>query len=157
MSFQIRQATIHDLDVLVPLFDGYRQFYKQPSDPARARTFLAERFAHHESLILLACDERGDGLGFTQLYPLFSSVRTVRTYLLNDLFVVVEARRDGVAKALLIAAADYTRALGAVSLSLSTARDNAPAQALYESLGWQRDQEFCEYGLVLKDALINAT
>ena len=149
MSFKIRQATIHDLDVVVPLFDGYRQFYKQASDPARARCFLAERFAHHESLILLACDDRGVGLGFAQLYPLFSSVRAVRTYLLNDLFVVIQARRHGVAKALLIAAADQARALGAASMSLATALDNAPAQALYESLGWQRDQGFCEYGLTL--------
>jgi ribosomal protein S18 acetylase RimI-like enzyme len=150
MSFQIRQATIHDLDVLVSLFDGYRQFYQQPSDPVRARTFLAERFAHHESLILLACNESGEGLGFVQLYPLFSSVRAVRTYLLNDLFVAANVRRLGVAKALLIAAADDARALGAASLSLTTALDNLPAQALYESLGWQRDQGFFEYGLVLK-------
>jgi GNAT superfamily N-acetyltransferase len=149
MSFQIRQATVHDLDVLVPLFDGYRQFYKQPSDPARARHFLTERFAHHESLILLACDDRGAGLGFTQLYPMFSSVRAVRSYLLNDLFVVAEARRHGVAKALLMAAADQARALGAASMSLATALDNTAAQALYESLGWQREQGFCEYGLTL--------
>ena len=105
MSFQIRQATILDLDTLAPLFDGYRQFYRQPADLARARDFLAERFRHHESLILLARDEHGAGLGFTQLYPLFSSVRTVRTWLLNDLFVVVQARRQGVASALLRAAA----------------------------------------------------
>lgn len=149
MSFQIRQATVHDLDVLVPLFDGYRQFYKQPSDPARARHFLTERLAHHESLILLACDDRGAGLGFTQLYPMFSSVRAVRSYLLNDLFVVAEARRHGVAKALLMAAADQARALGAASMSLATALDNTAAQALYESLGWQREQGFCEYGLTL--------
>ena len=45
--------------------------------------------------------------------------------------------------------ADQARALGAASLSLSTALDNAPAQALYESLGWQRDSQFCEYGLTL--------
>ncbi|MGH8158292.1 MAG: GNAT family N-acetyltransferase [Rhodanobacter sp.] len=149
MSFQIRHASIDDLDTLVPLFDGYRQFYKQASDPARARAFLAERLAKHESQILLALDDAGAGLGFTQLYPLFSSVRAVRTYLLNDLFVVATARRQGVAKALLVAAADHARSLRAASLSLSTALDNAPAQALYESLGWQRDQGFCEYSLVL--------
>jgi GNAT superfamily N-acetyltransferase len=149
MSFQIRQATILDLDTLAPLFDGYRQFYGQPADLARAHDFLAERFRHHESLILLARDEHGGGLGFTQLYPLFSSVRTVRTWLLNDLFVVAAARRQGVAKALLVAAADHARSLGAASLSLSTALGNTPAQALYESLGWQRDQGFCEYGLAL--------
>lgn len=149
MDFHVRPTTIHDLDILVPLFDGYRQFYGQPSDPAKARDFLAARFAHHESLILLACDRSGGGLGFTQLYPLFSSVRAVRTYLLNDLFVASAARRQGVANALLDAAAEHARALGAASLSLSTALDNAPAQALYESLGWQRDRQFCSYDLAL--------
>jgi GNAT superfamily N-acetyltransferase len=149
MNIQIRQATIHDLDVLVPLFDGYRQFYKQTSDLTTARAFLSERFTYHESVILLARDEQEKGLGFTQLYPLFSSVRAVRTYLLNDLFVVADARRHGVAKALMLASAEHARALGAASLSLATALDNSPAQALYESLGWQRDTQFCEYGLVL--------
>lgn len=149
MNVQIRQATIHDLDVLVPLFDGYRQFYQQASDQTLARTFLSERFAHHQSLILLACDAQQRGLGFTQLYPLFSSVRAVRTYLLNDLFVVPDARRHGVAKALMTASAEHVRALGAASLSLATALDNTAAQALYESLGWQRDRQFCEYGLAL--------
>jgi GNAT superfamily N-acetyltransferase len=150
MSFQIRQATIHDLDLLVPLFDGYRQFYAQPSDLALARTFLCERFAHHESLILIACDDRNNGLGFTQLYPLFSSVRAVRIYLLNDLFVASGARRRGVASALLDASVECARAVGAASLSLSTAIDNLPAQTLYESQGWHRDLGFYEYKLALR-------
>jgi GNAT superfamily N-acetyltransferase len=149
MSIQVRQATVHDLDVLVPLFDGYRQFYGKPSDPEGARAFLGARFAYQQSLVLLACDARGAGLGFTQLYPLFSSVRMARTWLLNDLFVAAPARRQGVAAALLREAAAQARALGASSLSLSTALDNAPAQALYESLGWQRDRQFCEYTLTL--------
>lgn len=149
MNVQIRQATIHDLDVLVPLFDSYRQFYQQASDLALARTFLSERFAHHESLILLAGDAQQRGLGFIQLYPLFSSVRAMRTYVLNDLFVAKDARRHGVAKSLMLAAADHARALGAANLSLTTALDNTPAQTLYKSLGWQRDRQFCEYGLAL--------
>ncbi|OOG52613.1 GNAT family N-acetyltransferase [Rhodanobacter sp. B05] len=149
MTLQIRPAKFPDLDVLVPLFDGYRQFYRQATDPTRARNFLSERLSRHESEILLALDDSGTGLGFTQLYPLFSSVRAVRTFLLNDLFVVASARRQGVARALLLAAADHARGLGAASLSLSTALDNLPAQTLYESLGWRRDQGFCEYGLVL--------
>ncbi|MBB5357653.1 ribosomal protein S18 acetylase RimI-like enzyme [Rhodanobacter sp. ANJX3] len=149
MSLQIRLAQLADLDLLVPLFDGYRQFYRQPSNPALARDFLSERMARHESEILLALDDTGSSLGFTQLYPLFSSARAVRIYLLNDLFVANSARRQGVGQALLIAAADHARHLGAASLSLSTAHDNLPAQALYESLGWKRDTEFREYGLVL--------
>ena len=149
MRFEVRQATIYDLDTLVPLFDGYRQFYQQTSDLARARAFLAERFTHHESVILLACDEHGTGLGFTQLFPLFSSVSTARIYLLNDLFVASEARKHGVGKALLDASAEHARALGAARLWLQTALDNTPAQALYESAGWKRGTEFCDYGLML--------
>lgn len=149
MTVSVRQATVHDLDTLVPLFDGYRQFYGKHPDPTGARTFLSQRFAHHQSLILLARDEAGTGLGFTQLYPLFSSVRMVRTYLLNDLYVALAARRRGIAASLLREAAAHAKALGAASLSLSTALDNAPAQALYESLGWQQERQFCEYALTL--------
>lgn len=76
-------------------------------------------------------------------------MRLVRTWLLNDLFVAPAARGGGVGRALLQAAAAQARVRGAASLSLSTALDNAPAQALYESLGWVRDTRFCEYGLTL--------
>ncbi|WP_017462754.1 GNAT family N-acetyltransferase [Dyella ginsengisoli] len=148
MTLSVRIADTHDLDRLAPLFDAYRQFYRQPADLVRARDFLAERMARQESLVLLA-ELDGEAIGFTQLYPLFSSVRTVRTWLLNDLFVAPSARRSGAGRALLQAAAEQARARGAASLSLSTALDNAPAQALYESLGWVRDTQFCEYGLTL--------
>jgi ribosomal protein S18 acetylase RimI-like enzyme len=149
MTFQVRHATIHDLDTLAPLFDAYRQFYGQPADLALARRFLAERFQHHESVLLLALDEQGCGLGFTQLYPLFSSVRATRRYLLNDLFVQPEARRYGVAAALIHAAAEHGRAMGVSGMSLSTAHDNLPAQRLYESLGWVRDEQYREYNIAL--------
>lgn len=149
MSILVRPATLHDLDALVPLFDGYRQFYGKPSDAQGAREFLTVRLRLNESQILIARDAHGEPLGFTQLYPLFSSVRMVRTWLLNDLFVAAHARRQGVAKALLEAAAVYARKSGVASLSLSTAHDNLPAQALYESLGWQRDTQFREYNLTL--------
>ena len=149
MSITVRQATIHDLDLVAPLFDSYRQFYDRPADLGLAKRFLRERFQHHESVLLLAVNEQGVGIGFTQLYALFSSVRAARTYLLNDLFVVPEARRAGVAVALMREAADFARAMGAVGMSLSTAHTNASAQRLYESLGWKRDEQFREYNLVL--------
>ena len=149
MSFAIHPATLHELDALVPLFDGYRQFYGQASDEAQARDFLTARLRLGESTILLARDAQGVALGFTQLYPLFSSVRMVRTWLLNDLYVAPAARRLGVARALIEAAMAKAKAHGVASLSLSTAHDNLAAQALYESLGWRRDTQYREYGLVL--------
>jgi len=149
MKAAIRQATVHDLDAVAPLFDAYRQFYGKAPDLQRARDFLAERFAHHESVVFLALDELGSSIGFTQLYRVFSSVSATRKYLLNDLYVVAGARRSGAARQLLTTAAEFARANGAASLSLSTAVDNLPAQQLYASLGWVRDEGFYEYNLAL--------
>lgn len=149
MRFHVRRADMREIDVLVPLFDEYRQFYRQPSNVAHARTFLADRLEQRQSVVLLAWSDDGRGVGFAQLYPLFSSVRMVRIYLLNDLFVATDARRQGVGRNLLEASAEQARELGAASLCLQTERCNTAAQALYESLGWTRDEHFYEYDLAL--------
>ena len=146
---EVRQAGIADLDALAPLFDAYRQFYKRPSDTQAAHEFLLQRFRHQQSVIFVAHDEEGQAIGFTQLYPLFSSLTLARTFVLYDLFVTPSARRSGAGRQLLQAAADYGRAVGAGALELSTATDNVPAQRLYESEGWVRDTAFYVYGLGL--------
>jgi GNAT superfamily N-acetyltransferase len=145
----VRQATVDDLDVLVPLFDAYREFYRQPSDRERAKRFLLERFEHNQSVIFLSF-EGATAIGFTQLYPSFSSGAMARIFILNDLFVAPEARRHGAGAALLLAAAEYARRAGALRLVLSTEVTNATAQSLYEKLGWKRDTAFCVYQLPLK-------
>ena len=146
----IRQATLDDLDTVAPLFDGYRQFYGRSADLPLARSFLFERLVHRQSVIFLAFATQQRAVGFTQLFPSFSSVSAARVFILNDLFVCQDARRCGVASALLRAAADFGRAAGAVRLQLSTATTNESAQALYESEGWQRDQAFYVFSLPLQ-------
>ena len=136
MPLAIKRATLDDLDAVVPLFDAYRRFYEQPTDEARGRDFLTARINANESVILLATD--GDrAIGFTQLYPMFSSVRTGRLWVLNDLYVDAGARRSGAGRALLDAAADFARNDGAVGIVLETTRDNATARALYRNAGWE--------------------
>ena len=139
MDVAIRRATPADLDAVAALFDAYRRFYGQPGDVPRAHAFLAERIGRDESVVLLA-EDAGTTLGFTQLYPLFSSVRTGRSWLLNDLYVAEDARRRGVGRALLDAAATFARDDGAAGLMLETSRDNAPARALYRDAGWHEDE-----------------
>ena len=138
MSIITRRATLADLDAIAPLFDAYRQFYGQASDMPRAREWLSDRMQAGESVVLLA-EHDGRPSGFVQLYPMFSSVRTARLWILNDLFVASDARRGGVARALLDAAAQFARDDGAAGLMLETGRDNAPARALYRAAGWQED------------------
>ena len=148
-SCEVRSAGRDDLPALAALFDDYRVFYGQPSDPVRAGAFLRERLERGDSQLLLALDAQGGALGFVQLYPSFTSVGTAPIEILNDLFVVPAARGHGVARALLRRAADDARSRGAVKLVLSTAVDNAPAQALYASEGWERDSGFVEFARTL--------
>ena len=144
----VQRAGLDDLDALAPLFDQYRGFYHQPSDVALARRFLSQRLERNESVVFIA---RLDGrpAGFTQLYPMFSSVRAARVWVLNDLFVVQDARRHGVAQALIEAAAGFARNDGAIRLELETMPDNRIAQTLYEAGGWQRYDDTLRYHLPL--------
>ncbi len=145
---QIRRAHIHDLGLISPLFDLYRQFYEQVSNLAMAENFLAQRLQHNESVIFLAFD--GDAaVGFTQLYPGFSSVSMARTFLLNDLYVVASHRRLGVGALLLKAAVAHAQSAQAVRISLTTNVANKTAQAVYEAQGWEREQAFLTYNFKL--------
>lgn len=141
MNVSVRQAGLNDTDAIAPLFDAYRQFYGKESDLPLARAFIRERLALLESVIFLAENVRGETIGFTQLYPSFSSVSACRTWILNDLFVLPSARGTGTGSALLDAAKAHALASGAKRLDLATAHDNA-AQKLYESHGYVRDDGF---------------
>jgi GNAT superfamily N-acetyltransferase len=148
-SVQVTRAAVDDVETVALLFDAYRQFYQQPGDLDGARTFLAERLESGESVIFLARLDDGTPAGFTQLYPIFSSTSMQRAWLLNDLFVAPAARRAGVGRALLKRAHAFARETNSKELMLQTAVDNLPAQRLYESLGWQRDNDFYVYMLTV--------
>lgn len=134
------------VDLVAPLFDAYRQFYGQAPDIDRARQFLLERLQKYQSVIF-AVVESDRALGFTQLYPSFSSVSMKPIWILNDLYVADFARRRGVGAQLLLAAKEHALQTGAVRLELTTAIDNTTAQALYEKLGWRKDTTYFRYEL----------
>jgi ribosomal protein S18 acetylase RimI-like enzyme len=149
-KLKTRLAKSADLDVIAPLFDAYRQFYEKPADLALARRYLAERFQRRESVIYVAENERGEIVGFTQLYPAFCSVLADRTYVLYDLFVTPAARGTGAGRALMEAAERHGRETGAARLELQTAKTNKVGQSLYESCGWERDEAFYVYSKSLR-------
>ena len=146
----VRRATVSDLDLLAPLFDAYRQFYRKAADLSLARRFLLERFQHNESVVFLALGEDGSAAGFTQLFPSFSWGSASRILILNDLFVAHTFRRMGVGRSLLHAAASFGKTVGAVRLSLSTEVTNKAARALYETSGWKPQTDFCVYDFFLR-------
>ena len=139
----IIRADIEHLEDIVPLFNSYRIFYKQDSDIISAKQFLKERILNNESIIYIAYLEK-EAVGFTQLYPLFSSVSMKSIYLLNDLYAKSNYRGKGIGEALINKAKTLCEAQQNKGFALQTAADN-PAQKLYERLGFIKDRDLYYY------------
>ena len=148
-ALEIRQAGIADVSAVAQLFDQYRQFYAQAPNLALATQFIGERISKQGSVIFVA-EIAGEIVGFCQLYPTFCSVEAAKIAVLYDLFVAQSARKTGLGAALMLAAQAYAQTQGFARLDLSTAKTNINAQALYESLGWQRDEQFYYYSLAIQ-------
>ena len=137
----VRRAKKKDIEQLSVLFDKYRIFYKRQPDMENAKAFLKKRMKRKESVIFVA-EERKELIGFTQLFPIFSSTNMMRTWLLNDLYVNERARGKGAATALLNAAKEFGKETNSKWLLLQTAADNFTAQNVYEKNGWIKETDF---------------
>jgi ribosomal protein S18 acetylase RimI-like enzyme len=145
---EVFQARFEHLEEVSKLFDQYRVFYKSSSDLESAKKFIQERLQKDDSMIFVVSNE-GYLVGFTQLYPSFSSVSMKRVWILNDLFVEESYRKKGIAKSLISAAENFAKETGAARIILSTQVSNITAQSLYESLGYIKNKDFYHYALQL--------
>ncbi|WP_442893604.1 GNAT family N-acetyltransferase [Bacillus sp. 2205SS5-2] len=143
-NIKLKRATKADLPILVDLFDQYRVWYKQTSDKIGARQYLSDRIEKKESVIFLVV-ENEIGLGFTQLFPSFSSVTMQQLWILNDLFIREETRGRGVGSMLIQQAKEYSIETNAKGIILETDDDNFQAQQLYDRTGFKRDTAFRYY------------
>jgi len=134
--FNIQKAGLNELEPLAELFDQYRVFYQKSSDREGAKKFLGERISNNDSKIFVCMDEAGELRGFVQLYPLFSSTRMKKLWLLNDLFVAERFRGRGYSVALIDRAKELCISTGACGLMLETAKDNIIGNELYPKTGF---------------------
>ena len=149
---RILQARPEHLDLLTPLFIAYREFHGQPTLPDTSRSFLAERLQQQDSVIYLAlADDEDQLLGFCQLFPSFSSLTLRRVWILNDIYVAEDARRQLVADRLLQTAKKMAKDTNAIRLRVATSQNNLAAQKTYESIGFREDTVFKNYTLELGD------
>jgi GNAT superfamily N-acetyltransferase len=136
----IRKANLSDIPTLSILFDLYRVWYNKPTDLQAAQQFLTDRLSREESVIFVA--EANDTIvGFTQLYPLFSSTRMKRLWLLNDLFVSAEERGKGYSKLLIEAAKGLCRQTDGCAVMLETQKSNDIGNQLYPATGFELNTE----------------
>lgn len=152
-NITIKQLGLTDAHLVVGLFNQYRIFYKQFSDIGMAKAFIDERLQHNESVIFVAFDDDNQQpVGFTQLYPKYSSVRLSKNWILNDLYVAEDYRKQGIGEKLIKTAMDFAKTNGSTFVQLETAIDNFTAQHLYESIGFVKqgnDEDFFLYKIAL--------
>ena len=144
---KIVKAEDKHLDELCRLFNLYRVFYEEEDDIEKASEYISARFIDGDSTIFVAEKDDLKLAGFVQLYPSFCSVSAVPILILYDLFVDQSQRSEGIGRKLMNAARDFAKENGFKRLELSTAKDNHIGQSLYESLGYELDQEFLHYSL----------
>lgn len=140
MKNSIRKANLQDLAQLSQLFDEYRTFYHKSSDRSAAQQFLSERLENNDSEIFVA-EDGSQLVGFTQLYPLFSSTRMKRYWLLNDLYVNSEYRGKGYSKVLIEEAKVLCRTSDSCGMYLETGKENMIGNQLYPSVGFKKYDE----------------
>ncbi|HEY9771867.1 MAG TPA: GNAT family N-acetyltransferase [Coleofasciculaceae cyanobacterium] len=145
---EIFKANIKQLNDVAFLFDQYRVFYRQNSDLKQAKQFIKTRLQQQDAVILLAT-KNNQPVGYTQLFPSWSSVSMQRVWILNDLFVLPTERNKGVAKALMNAAKEYAVSTNAVRIILATEVTNSIGQNLYQSMGYRKFDEFYHYVLAI--------
>ena len=148
---QIISANESHLDELARLFNLYRIFYEQKDDLDRAYHFIKARLINQQSIIFVAEDAPNQLSGFVQLYPSFCSVSTIPILILYDLYVDQNHREEGIGRALMNQASKHAKDNGFKRLELSTAITNVIGQSLYESLNYERDEDFYHYALELED------
>lgn len=141
-NFNIRKAGTNDLDKLANLFDAYRVFYNQPSDPKAAHDFLSARLTNDEIICFLAEDTTGTPAGLVNIYRTFSSVSMAPVWTLNDLYIHQDFRRQGLAQSMMDFAVAAAKENGVKFLQLETMHDNKSAQACYEDNGWERQSAY---------------
>lgn len=139
MTVEIRKIKNTEYRIVVEMFNKYRIFYKQPSDLKLADSYLKERLENNEAHVFIAYSkESSKPLGFTLLYPKFSSVSAKKNWHIGDLYVEQEQRKLGIGNKLLKAAINFAKEEKAIYVSLNTALDNYTAQNLYESFGFEQ-------------------
>jgi GNAT superfamily N-acetyltransferase len=137
MTVTVRLAGPHPLFAeAAELLDLYRQHYGANPAPEAVERWMRDQAAGERMRVYVAGPGRTvHGVCTVAVVPASLTLRTV--WLLRDLYVHPDARRGGVARALLAHVCDDARAEGAHRVSLQTEATNGWALQLYAKAGFE--------------------
>jgi GNAT superfamily N-acetyltransferase len=138
----ITRVGSEDLTDLLPLIREYCEIYESsPSDDdllALSSALISD--PEREGLQLIARAEDAGAVGFATVFWTWSTTDAHRLGVMNDLYVVEQARGGGLAERLIEACRSECARRGAFRLAWQTAPENLRAQAVYERVGGTREQ-----------------
>ena len=135
MSVTVRELKNGDFFNWFDVYSGYAEFYETELTDDKAVLAWSQLIdPGHEMKALVAVDEDGRMVGLAHYRPFTRTLDASRGLFVDDLFVLDDARKSGVGRALLDAVRDYAAAHSFSVVRLITAPDNETAQQLYDSL-----------------------
>lgn len=139
MSITVRPVEQGDKQEVISLMYEYIvDFYQRPRPSIDKVHSLFDTLLENQLGIQFIAKQEGKAVGFATLYFTFSTTRADKITVMNDLYVVEEARGAGVAQELFQACETFTKDNGYACMSWITATDNYRAQRFYEKMGGVR-------------------
>jgi len=135
----IEAVSEFNLPDVLPLVREYQQFYQVPEiDEGKNAEFFSQFGIGSPLGCQFVFKDSDRAVGFATIYFSFSSTIASKVGVLNDVYVQPNARRKGIAEALINHCRDYAVKHGAVRLQWVTATDNEQAQALYDKMNTKK-------------------
>lgn len=134
MSFTIRTAVPGDADAVAELCNGLARHTGEAGDKMTGQRVVADFLAPGSGLDLFVADRAGDVVGYALYNVAYETAFAAKGLYLSDLFVAPEARRLGIATALIAAVADMARQRGGEFVWWVEKNDSPAAKTLYARL-----------------------
>jgi GNAT superfamily N-acetyltransferase len=142
------EPTAAELAEVAAVFDQYRQHYGHAVVPGQTLAWLS-LYTGRGQLDVFTAHIGPDLAGLATAVSVPASLTLSCFWQLRDLYVVPDARRRGVGRALVNAVRQGAEAAGAIRLSLQTEPGNAAALQLYHATGFASVEDLCVLSLPL--------
>lgn len=147
--YPIVLAEVEHLEPLSQLLNAHRVALGHADNQPAVSHYLFERLINHETLIFLALEDEHaaspQGKGFLMLYPTFSAQSLMPVWILGELYVTPEARRQGVATSLLQDALKLIQERGDEGFILNIPQGNQSARQFLEKSGFKHQSALQNY------------
>jgi GNAT superfamily N-acetyltransferase len=143
-AIAVRRAASGDIEALVRLLNVLFSIEADfRPNPERQRRGLRAMLDAPDQRCVLVAERGGAVIGMVTGQLVISTAEGAPSALVEDMVVEDSARGQGVGRSLLHAMEAWARERGATRLQLLADRENAPALAFYERMGWRPTQLVC--------------